>query len=89
MSQARTTELMESSMVKGGVEIVTDTVERTGSYVGIIVTTDAVITTLTPKVALPAASNAFTDLTVLPIGQYPIEFTVIELASGEAMLVRG
>jgi hypothetical protein len=89
MSQARTTEILENSMVKGGIEIVTDTVERTGNYVGIIVTSDATITTLTPKVALPAASNAFTDLTNLPIGQYPIEFTVIELATGEALLVKG
>jgi hypothetical protein len=89
MSQARTTEILENQMGKGGLEIVVDTVERTGSFVSLIVTSAVVLTSLTPKVALSVGSDGFGDLTTLPLGKYDFEFTAIKLASGEAMLVKG
>lgn len=72
-----------------GIEIVTDTVARTGDYSSIIALTDLTFTSLTPKVALPAASNAFTDITALPKGmEVKFEFTGVELATGQAILKR-
>ena len=89
MSQAHTTELLGNRMGKDGVEIVIDTVERTGSFVSLIVTSVVVLTSLTPKVALSVGSDGFNDLTTIPAGTYDFEFTAIKLASGECILKKG
>lgn len=79
---------VESSMAKYGVEIVTDTVARTGKYVGIIVFSDAVIAALTPRVAL-TGSNSYASLPLVAGMCLPLEFTSITLTSGKIGLVVG
>ena len=89
MSQEKTTEILGNRMGKDGVEIVIDTVERTGSFVSLIVTSAVVLTSLTPKVTLSVGSDDFSDLTVIPVGTYDFEFTAIKFASGEGILKKG
>jgi hypothetical protein len=84
------TDIQEQEMGKQGIEIVVDTVERTGEYVGVIFLADSTLTSCTPRVALDAGSDGFGDVTAYPKGvQLNFEFTKIKLASGEAILIKG
>lgn len=79
---------MTDSMAKYGIEIVTDTVARTGKYVGIIVFADTVVSALTPRVAL-TGSNSYASLLLAAGMCLPIELTSITLTSGKIGLVVG
>lgn len=79
---------MGDSMAKYGIEIVTDTVARTGKYVGIIVFEDTVVAALTPRVSV-ATSNSYAALPLVAGMSLPLEITGITLTSGKIGLVLG
>lgn len=79
--------ILENSMAENGYEVVLDTVERTGDFVGIVVLEDAVISAITCDPVL--TGGAITGITLSAPMMLPIRFKKITLTSGKVLLAKG